>query len=50
MRLVNILELSSKDDDNGDIVVRDKDGNIIEIMYNIKLKIKKGEKKKNERD
>ena len=32
MRLVCILELSSKDDDNGDIVVRDEDGNIIGTM------------------
>ena len=32
MRLADILELSSKDDANDDIVVRDEDGNIIGTM------------------
>lgn len=32
MRLADILEISSKDDANDDIVVRDKDGNIIGTM------------------
>lgn len=32
MRLADILEISSKDEANDDIVVRDKDGNIIGTM------------------